>query len=64
MIYLYEKLLPPNLDILEENFLISSIAETYNHFRWDEEDKKLKIYLNRELTVEEKLELNTLISNI
>jgi hypothetical protein len=64
MVYLYEKLLPPDLTILESNFLVTSLAETYQYFRWDEEDKKLKIYLNRELNISEKEILDNLVSLI
>lgn len=64
MIYYYEKLTSPDLTNLELNFLVSIIAETYQYFRWDEEDKKLKIFLNRELNSEEKLILDNLVENL
>jgi hypothetical protein len=64
MTYFYTKTNPPNLDILETVILASMIANTYNHFRWDETDKQLKVYLNRELNLEEKIILDEMVSSI
>jgi hypothetical protein len=64
MIYFYTKQNCPDLDILESEFLLSSILETYQYFRWDEEDITLKVFLNRELNQEEKLILDNLVEDV
>jgi hypothetical protein len=62
LIYNYIKQVSPNLDILEANFLLSKISETYKYFLWNEGDTTLKIFLNRELNSEEKLLLDEMAS--
>lgn len=62
MIYTYIKLENPNLDIMESAILVSSIADSYEYFRWDESDTLLKVHLNRELSPEEKIVLDTIVS--
>lgn len=62
MVYYYVKVATPNLDTLEIAFLASSIAGTYDYFRWDEDDDKLKVYLNRELDSAEKITLDNLVA--
>jgi len=64
MIYLYTELTSPNLDILEIGILESSLAETYQSLRWDEEDKILKVKLNKVLDGTEKILLDELIAGI
>jgi hypothetical protein len=62
MIYTYIKLSIPDLDNMEWAILASSIAETYQYFRWDESDTLLKVHLSRELTEEEKLVLDNVVA--
>jgi hypothetical protein len=64
MLYLYVKTIIPNLDSLEGRIYASSIYGTYNYFRWDDDDDKLKVYLNRELNIEEKILLDIIVSDI
>ena len=63
MCYKYQYNNVPNLDIIESNILISSFVDIYNFLQWDEDDlgQELKIHLNRELSVEEKVSLDSLI---
>lgn len=61
MVYYYTKITIPDLDLLEINILESIISDTYQYFVWDEDDNKLKVFLNRELTYSEKLILDNII---
>ena len=61
MIYNYIAVNSPNLDNLEFTILSSTIAETYIYFNWDSVDQILKVHLNRELTIDEKLILDNII---
>jgi hypothetical protein len=61
MIYCYIKQSSPNLNNLEISILSSIISKSYSYLRWDKEDSQLKVYLNRELTSEEKKILDTII---
>jgi hypothetical protein len=62
MIYYYTKTTIPDLDTLEIAILNSSISSTYEYFRWDEGDDKLKVHLNRELNSSEKIVLDGLVA--
>jgi hypothetical protein len=64
MIYFFYNKNNPLLNILEINIQASIIADTYLSFRWDSDDKILKVKLNRELILEEKLILDNLVENI
>lgn len=65
MIYEYDKGTSPNLDIMEEEILDSSFSNTYVYLRWDEAElgKELEVHLSRELTTEEKIELDNIVNN-
>ena len=51
----------PNLDTLETAILGSAFSESYDHLRWDKSDEKLKVYMDSELSTENKATLDTLV---
>jgi len=65
MIYEYEKVDSPNLDNMEAVILSSTFMDTYIYLRWDEVEsgKELEVHLSRELTTNEKIELDNIVNN-
>lgn len=61
MLYIYEKSTNPDLDVLEKTILSSALNEVYQYFRWDQDDKNLKVFLNRALNLEEEIILNNTV---
>ena len=63
MIYLYQnKFNSPNFVALEILIKASAIADAYDYFRWDEDIAVITVILNRELTLDEKLILDSLVA--
>jgi hypothetical protein len=61
VLYIYEKSTNPDLDVLEKTILSSALNEVYQYFRWDQDDKNLKVFLNRALNLEEEIILNNTV---
>jgi hypothetical protein len=64
MIYYYTKTNAPDLDILELKILDSELSNIYESFRWDSDDNKLKVTLNKELNGLEKNILDKILNSV
>jgi hypothetical protein len=64
MTYYYTYTYSPDLSILETEFLNSELANTYDYLRWDSDDNKLKVTLNKELNGLEKNILDKILNSV